>query len=484
MSGFHTGRQPVFPFDKGCRPAHNCSRNIISQSPEANSTKEEALQGNLLMLTTILGFAIIIALVLLIMKEKACAPIIFAVLPVIAAMILGYSVSEIVPMYVSGFSKNARNAVLAMFSVSYFFMMNEVGAFDPIVNAIVKRCSGNIILVFIAATIISMVTTLDGQSASTIVVTAPVMYPIFKKMKIRPENLAFIITVTVGVFMYLPYTSAMMAVSTALEVPVEEIWSQILPSFGIGIIACFVLAVLMAINEKKRIAAGKNDYLDAEMAEASGSGIKELTARQKKLLPFNWIMTVILMICLFTSIVDSAVLFVFMFALCVFVNYPNSKEQVGMIRKSAPMAMFVAVIFLIAGGYSNVMQETGMMDAMVGALLGIAPEFMMRFLHDLIGVVSVPLNFFLGADTFYFGLVPLAGNIATSFGVPVIGYCITVMIGKGIGMLCSPTTPNLYLLTDMCHVSTKSYFKFTFLKLWAFSVVILVLSWIFGIAAF
>lgn len=436
------------------------------------------------MLTTILGFAIIIALVVLIMKEKACAPVIFAVLPVVAALILGYSVNEIIPMYVNGFSKNARNAVLAMFSVSYFFMMNEVGAFDPIVNAIVKKCSGNVILAFVAATIISMLTTLDGQSASTIVVTAPVMYPIFRKMKIRPENLAFIITVTVGVFMYLPYTSAMMAVSTALEIPVEQVWAQILPSFGIGIVACFVLAVIMAINEKKRIDAGKNDYLIDEMVEDNTSGTKELTDRQKKLLPFNWTMTVILMICLFTSIVDSAVLFVFMFSLGVFVNFPNSKQQVDMVRKSAPMAMFVAVIFLIAGGYSNVMSETGMMDAMVGAMLGIAPDFMMRFLHDVIGVVSVPLNFFLGADTFYFGLVPLAGNIATSFGVPVIGYCITVMIGKGIGMLCSPTTPNLYLLTDMCHVSTKSYFKFTFLKLWLFSIVILILSWIIGVAAF
>lgn len=436
------------------------------------------------MLTTILGFAIIIALVILIMKEKACAPVIFAVLPVVAALILGYSVNEIIPMYVNGFSKNARNAVLAMFSVSYFFMMNEVGAFDPIVNAIVKKCSGNVILAFVAATIISMLTTLDGQSASTIVVTAPVMYPIFRKMKIRPENLAFIITVTVGVFMYLPYTSAMMAVSTALEIPVEQVWAQILPSFGIGIVACFVLAVIMAINEKKRIDAGKNDYLLDEMVEDNTSGTKELTERQKKLLPFNWAMTVILMICLFTSIVDSAVLFVFMFSLGVFVNFPNSKQQVGMVRKSAPMAMFVAVIFLIAGGYSNVMSETGMMDAMVGAMLGIAPDFMMRFLHDVIGIVSVPLNFFLGADTFYFGLVPLAGNIATSFGVPVIGYCITVMIGKGIGMLCSPTTPNLYLLTDMCHVSTKSYFKFTFLKLWLFSIVILILSWIIGVAAF
>ncbi len=433
-------------------------------------------------MATFLGFAIIIALVLLIMKEKACAPVIFGVLPVIAALILGFALNDIVKMYLEGFSGAAKNAVLAMFSVMFFFMMNEVGAFDPIVDFIVSKSHGNVVAVFIAATAIAMMTTLDGQSASTIVVTVPVMYPIFKKMKIRPVNLAFIITMTVGIFMYAPYTSAMLAVSTSLNISVQDIWGQILPVFGVGVVGCFVMAVIMANIEKKRIIAGKNDYLDTDVDEESIVEKREISPWHKKMLPVNWIITVILMVCLFTNKVNSTFLFVFIFSLSVFINYPNARQQVGIMRKAAPMAMFIAVIFMVAGGYAKVMSQTGMMDAMVGALLGLAPQSLTRYLHVVLGFFAMPLNFVLGPDTFYYGLTPLAGNIASSYGISLVSFCVTLMIGKGIGMLCSPTTPNLYLLTDMCHVSTTEYFKFTFFRLWCFSLFILIIGFILGAA--
>lgn len=433
-------------------------------------------------MATFLGFVIIIALVLLIMKEKACAPVIFGVLPVIAALILGFALDDITKMYLDGFSHAAKNAVLAMFSVMFFFMMNEVGAFDPIVDVIVSKSRGNVIAVFIAATAIAMMTTMDGQSASTIVVTVPVMYPIFKKMKIRPVNLAFIITMTVGVFMYAPYTSAMLAVSTSLGISVQEVWGRILPVFGVGVVGCFVMAVIMAVIEKKRIMAGKNDHLEVDTNEESAVEKKEISPWHRKLLPFNWIITIILMVCLFTNSVNSTFLFVFIFSFTVFVNYPSARQQVGVMRKAAPMAMFIAIIFMVAGGYAKVMSETGMMDAMVGTLLGLAPQSLTRYLHVILGFIAMPINFVLGPDTFYFGLTPLAGNIASSYGISLVAFCVTLMIGKGVGMLCSPTTPNLYLLTDMCHVSTTEYFKFTFFRLWGFSVILLIVGFILGAA--
>lgn len=434
-------------------------------------------------MATFLGFLIIIALVVLIMKEKACAPVIFGVLPVLAALILGFGINEIVQMYLDGFSSASKNAVLAMFSVMFFYLMNEVGAFDPIVDFLVSKCRGSVVAVFVAATIIAMLTTLDGQSASTIVVTAPVMYPIFKKMRIRPVNLAFIITAAVGVFMYVPYTSAMMAVSTSLDISVQEIWAQILPVFGVGIVGCFVMAVIMANVEKKRIDAGKNDYLleENESGETTEQK-KEISPWHRKLLPLNWLIIVVLMVCLFANLVNNAFLFVFIFCLTVFINYPNAKQQVGIVRRAAPMAMFVAIIFLIAGGYSNVMSDTGMMDAMVGMLLSVVPSSLTRYMHVILGIISMPLNFALGADTFYFGLMPLAGNISLTYGISMVSFCVTLMIGKGLGMLCSPTTPNLYLLTDMCHVSTKEYFKFTFFRLWAFGLVLLAVGFLLGAA--
>ena len=45
---------------------------------------------------------------------------------------------------------------------------------------------------------------------------------------------------------------------------VEDLWSTALPIYACGIVLSLVITILMAIWEKKRIAAGKNDYLSVE----------------------------------------------------------------------------------------------------------------------------------------------------------------------------------------------------------------------------
>lgn len=433
------------------------------------------------MLPTILGFLIIIALLILIMKEKAVAPVIFATLPVIAALILGYNLKDITGWFSEGFQSTANNAALAIFGILYFAMMNDIGMFDGLVNFITKKFSNSVILVFIAAWLVAVISTLDGASPSTILVTAPAMYPIFKKMKIRPVLLAFIITVVVGIFQYLPYTGMMMAVASGMGVDVGALWGQMIPAFAVGLALSFVLIIIMAKAEEKRIKSGKNDYL-MDAADAAEQKVAEYSAWHLKMRPVNLILTAILLICLFTNTVKAQVAFGVAFPIALVLNYPTSRAQAGVIKKHAHVAMFVAVTFLMSGVYSKIMAGTGMMDGMVQALLKITPDSVGAHIPLIFGIFALPLGFILGPDAFYFGIMPAVGGVAASYGISTAAFCATVLIGKGIGMLFSPTTPNLYLMMDMCKCDVKEYFKFTAIPLFLYSLVVLAAACILGVA--
>ena len=433
------------------------------------------------MLPTILGFLIIVVLLVLIMKEKAAAPVIFATIPVVAAVILGAGLQDLTGWFQAGFQSTANNAALAIFGILYFAMMNDIGMFDDIVAFITKKFSNSVTFVFIACWLVAVISTLDGASPSTILVTAPTMIPIFRKMRIRPVNCAFIITAVVGVFQYLPYTGMMMAVSSAMSIDVGGLWIQMIPAFVVGLAGSFVLALILSKLEAKRIACGKNDYL----AIAQNS-VQQTEAQYSpwhlKMRPVNLILTAILLICLLTNTVKAQVAFGVAFAVALFINYPTSRGQAGVIKKHANMAMFVAVTFLMSGVYSQIMSGTGMMDGMVQFLIHLLPQSLGSHIGIIFGILALPLGFVLGPDAFYFGIMPAVGGVAVSYGISVESFCATVLIGKGIGMLFSPTTPNLYLLTDMCKADVKEYFKFTAIPLFLFSLAVLAAACILGVA--
>ncbi len=433
------------------------------------------------MLPTILGFLIIIILMILIMKSKAVAPVIFATVPVVAALILGYGLKDITGWFQAGFQATANNAALAIFGILYFAMMNDIGMFDDIVNFITKKFANSVLLVFIACWLVAVISTLDGASPSTILVTAPTMVPIFKKMKIRLVNCAFIITMVVGVFQYLPYTGMMMAVSSAMGADVGNLWVQMIPAFAAGLALTLVLTIILAKLEEKRIKSGKNDNL---ISESNSDEIKtaQYSEWHLKTRKINLLLTVILLVLLLTNTVKAQVAFGVMFPIALVLNYPNSKGQAGVIKKHAHMAMFVAVTFLMSGVYSKIMAGTGMMDGMVQFLINLLPESLGSHISIIFGILALPLGFVLGPDAFYFGIMPAVGGVAVKYGVSVEAFCATILIGKGIGMLFSPTTPNLYLLTDMTKTDVKDYFKFTAVPLFVLSLVVLAIACVLGVA--
>lgn len=152
-----------------------------------------------------------------------------------------------------GVTTTMSTAVLFLFSIVYFSIMNDVGLFDPLVNFLVKRAGNNIVLVTMATGIIATVAHLDGTTAGTMLITVPAVLPIYKKLHIRPVVICCIIAAAISIMNLVPWggPTARTAIVTGRDV--NAIWQELLPLQGLGII--LILAFLLTWACLKRRAA-------------------------------------------------------------------------------------------------------------------------------------------------------------------------------------------------------------------------------------
>lgn len=191
----------------------------------------------------IVGFISLAIIIALLMRGKSMPIVIFAVVPILAALALGFSFAEVGDMVVSGLSSVYKTAVLFIFSVSYFGIMNDAGMFDPIVDGLIKRAGSNVIMVTVATGIVAILGHLDGTTATTALITIPAMLPLYKRMNIRPLNMLVIVGVAMGVMNLVPWGGPIVRVATVLDMDTTELWRQLIPFQVACIIATLAIAV-------------------------------------------------------------------------------------------------------------------------------------------------------------------------------------------------------------------------------------------------
>ena len=135
-------------------------------------------------MAAVIGFLMIIAIVALLLKGKMSPIVVLAVIPVIAALILGFSPVEVMDFIADGIKTTTSNGILFIFSVIYFGVLADTGLFDVIVGWLVKKAGNNVIAVTVVTALIATIAHLDGTTAVTVLITIPAMYPVYKKMNI------------------------------------------------------------------------------------------------------------------------------------------------------------------------------------------------------------------------------------------------------------------------------------------------------------
>jgi hypothetical protein len=128
-----------------------------------------------------LGFATIAVFLFAIMSKRLSVLVALILIPTIAGMLAGAG-PNLGKMMLDGFVRVAPVGVMIIFAVLYFGLMLDVGLFDPMIRRLLRFVKGDPIRVALATAILTMAVALDGDGATTFLITVSAMLPLYQRL--------------------------------------------------------------------------------------------------------------------------------------------------------------------------------------------------------------------------------------------------------------------------------------------------------------
>lgn len=446
------------------------------------------------MALAILGFATIIMIIVLLLRNVTVPALAFIGVSTVTSLILiatgTFTVAEMGEYISAGVAGVHSTAALFIFSVMFFGIMTDVGMFDRIINALMKKVGSNVVGVAMMTCIIAMIGHLDGGGASTFLITIPAMLPVYKRLNMRPTTLLLICVTAMGVMNLLPWGGPTMRTATVLGIDPNQLWRELLPMQIVGIVIAFATAFIWGNIEKRRGAgivsavAGGVANFENDNDEETKVEEKENELARPKMFWFNIVLTLAVIVCLIVVSVPTYYIFMVGCVIALLVNYPGAKLQNKIIKSHSGPALMMASTILAAGVFLGVLEETEIMNHMANVLASFIPQSMGRFLPLIIGALSVPLTLLFCTDSYFFGLLPVLIGIGNQFGVNPAHTAIAMVVCRNCATFISPVVPATFLGVGLAGVEIKDHIKTSFFWIWGVSLVCLVSGIVLGIIHF
>lgn len=443
------------------------------------------------MMLAALGFATIIMIIVLLLKNVTVPALAFIGVSTVTALILvltgTYTIPEMGDFIAAGVKGVHSTAALFIFSVLFFGIMTDVGMFDRIINVLMKKVGNNVVGVAMMTCIIAMIGHLDGGGASTFLITIPAMLPVYKKLKMRPTTLLLICVTAMGVMNLLPWGGPTMRSASVLGIDANVLWMKLLPMQIVGIVIALFTAFFWGNVEKKR-GAGENSTLVIEgydnIEESADTAAAANELARPKLFWFNVVWTLAIIVALVFVKVPAYYIFMIGCVVALLVNYPGAKLQNKIIKSHAGPALTMASTILAAGVFLGVLEDSEIMNHMATVLASFIPQSMGRFLPLIIGVLSVPLTLMFCTDSYFYGLLPVLIGVGSQFGVDPAETAITMVVCRNCATFISPVVPATFLGVGLAGVEIKDHIRNSFFWIWGVSIVCLIAGLMLGVLSF
>ena len=437
----------------------------------------------------LLGFATVIAVIVLLLRNVTVPALAFVSVSTITAAILvatgAFTLDEMADFIKEGVKGVHGTAILFIFSVLFFGVMTDAGMFDKIIGALMKKVGNNVIGVTLMTCLIAIIGHLDGGGASTFLITIPAMLPVYKRLHMRRETLLLICVTSMGVMNLLPWGGPTMRAASVLGVESNDLWSQIVPMQVVGLVLAVGTAIFWGFQEKKRIAKlGDAAVEDAGKYDDSDSEEKNNELARPKNFIFNVILTLAVIIVLVLDIFPSYYVFMVGCALGILVNYRGKKLHNSIIKSHASAGLSMASTILCAGVFLGVLSKSGIMEKMAVVMASFIPASLGRFLPIIIGILSVPLALLFDTDSYFYGLLPVLISVGNQFGVNPAHIAIAMVVCRNCATFISPVAPATYLGIGLAGVEIKDHIKYCFGWQWGVSLICLVAGLILGVITF
>jgi CitMHS family citrate-Mg2+:H+ or citrate-Ca2+:H+ symporter len=437
-----------------------------------------------------LGFMMVALFMFLIMSRRATPVVGLIAVPVAFGIAAGAGLG-IGDMIVNAVKELAPTAAMLFFAIIFFGIMIDVGLFDPLVKLILRMVGHDPMRLVVGTAVLAMVVSLDGDGSTTFIIVTSALLPLYLKLGVSPVVLTVVAGLANGAMNILPWGGPTARAAASLGVSPSDVFVPMIPAMIAGLAVVLAFAVHLGYLERRRIgsleltemteervlvgagapasatgAAGDRSRRDEDGGENGEEGsdwfAEGLDPKRSTLRPglfwFNALLTATLLVVLVLDILPILVLFMVAAAIALVVNFPQVKEQQEAITRHAPSIVSVVAMVFAAAVLTGVFQGTGMVEAMARWLIDIIPPALGSHMAVIAGVLSLPFTFFMSNDAFYFGVLPVLSEAASTYGIAPEEMARASITGQTFHMQ-SPLVPAILLLVTLARVPLADHHK-------------------------
>ena len=463
-----------------------------------------------------LGFAMIAVFMFLILTKRLTPVIALILVPGVFAVIAQALGAATVPdggvtgAIMNSIKDFAPTAALLVFAIIFFGLMIDVGLFDPLIRGILRVVGNSPVRLVVGTAVLASVVSFDGDGSTTFIITVSALLPVYLKLGLSPVVLTVVACMANGVMNIVPWGGPTIRAATVLNVPPDALFLPMLPSMAAAIGVVLVFAFLLGRAEGRRLqAAGVPGGMLAPPAHRGTGAVSGLDAQEPtsdvgtvvvtdvvtdvvtgldpnrdtlrpKLIWFNLALTIVLLVMLVMNVLPLALLFMGASAIAILVNFPNSvAEQSERIKVNGPAIVSVVALVFAAAVLVGVLDGTGMDSAMANAIVDLVPPELGPWFAVITGLVSIPMTFIMGNDAFYFGVLPVLADAASTYGITPVEIGRASIVGQPVHMT-SPLVPATLLLISLASVDLADFHKKVIWRAAILALVMLVVAVVVG----
>lgn len=399
----------------------------------------------------------------------------YALLPIIAALVLGFGLPGTLNLFQSRIMETMMgSALLVLFSVAFFSTLSEAGMFAVLVHAIVKVSKGRPAIVYLATLAVGLVTSVDGSLITCYAITIPAFMAVYQALGLDRKKLLFLTAISVVITMPLPWNAVATSIAAANELDGFVLFFACIPS---------MLLILTSAAGLCLYWGGK----DRDKAKALDENILTHPAqvKDKPLYRINlfWINLILCVAAIAAVVCYRAVpawsIFLLFFFVTLAINYRDDRSCMGVFNRAAPVVLLFLMILLPVMVLIGVMVESGMVRLVVGVLMKFLPGVVLKYLF-LIVAFLLPLILKYLPYQIMLGFLPVFTLLAGQYGIPPLFVCIPYTANICLGSLSSTTAAQTQLGLMLSQVDLKEFQKFSLPKQWLINGGVLLIGLVLG----
>lgn len=450
-------------------------------------------------LLTVTGLGIITVTVGLLMWNKVSPLVAMVTIPIVGALIAGYSFVEIGEFFDAGAGQVMSVVIMFIFAITFFGILTDAGIFEPLIRGLILLTRGNVILVTIATGLMGALASIDGSAATTWLITIPAILGLYQALHMSRYLMLLMIALGVGIVNMLPWAGPLGRTASVTGIDVLELYGPLLPLQGVALVLLVAVGALLGLRERsrisRRVAAGDvadtmhinvreiaDNFVTTQKEKREEEGIALRTHRA--VYWANVALAIGVFALMLSGLADPPFAFIIGVALALPLNFATTNIQMQRIRAHAPNALMMGSIILGAAVFLGVLSETGMLESIALSAMAVIPEGTGQYMHLFIGLFGVPMDLVLSTDAYYFSFLPVVEATASQYGVSSIETSHALLIGNNIGAMVSPFAPALWLALGLAGADLGQHLRYSFFIVWGFSIVVMLAAFPLGILSF